>query len=111
MLLAARHDAGPVLGREAELELLTALLGGIRSQGAALVWLGEPGIGRSRLLAETEGLACERDIVVLCTSGVRSEAHVAVLGLPRVLRPLRTRTSGLTGAQRAALDGAFGVTG
>jgi hypothetical protein len=43
MLAAARDDAGPLLGRDAELETLTSLLDGIERGGGALVLRGEPG--------------------------------------------------------------------
>jgi hypothetical protein len=45
VLVAARDDAGPLLGREAETRLLTSLLDGIHASGGALVLRGEPGIG------------------------------------------------------------------
>jgi MoxR-like ATPase len=60
MLVSARDDAGPFLGREVETERLISLLEGIEDGGAALVLRGEPGIGKSRLLAETVAAARER---------------------------------------------------
>jgi len=89
MLAAARDDAGPLLGREAETKLLTSLLDGIQSNGAALVLRGEPGIGKSRLLAEAVSAARERDIAVLSTTGVQSEARLPFSGLHQLLRPVR----------------------
>ena len=44
MHVAARDDAGPLLGREAETRLLTSLLDGIQSSGGAPVLRGEPGL-------------------------------------------------------------------
>jgi len=73
MLAAARDAAGPLLRRDAETELLTSLLDGIERSGSALVLRGEPGIGKSRLLAEVAGLARARDIAVLSATGVQSE--------------------------------------
>jgi hypothetical protein len=77
MLVATRDDAGPLLGRETETKLLTSLLDAIHSGGTALVLRGEPGIGKSRLLAEAAAVARDRDIAVLSTTGVQSEAHPA----------------------------------
>src|SRR4051794_389827 len=108
MLPAARDPAGPLLGRGAEVEALTSLLDGIESGGGALVLRGEPGIGKSRLLAEASALARERDIAVLRTTGVQSEAHVAFSGLHQLLRPVRVHAAALLPAQRAVLDSALG---
>src|SRR6187401_595644 len=110
MLVAACDDANPLLGREAEITRLTALLDGIHDQGAALVLRGEPGIGKSRLLAEAAAHARDRDVAVLRTTGVQSEARLAFSGLHQLLRPLRTRFADLIPAHRAALDAAFGLT-
>jgi DNA-binding CsgD family transcriptional regulator/tetratricopeptide (TPR) repeat protein len=109
MLPGTRDDVGPLLGRDAETELLRSLLDGIESGGGALVLRGEPGIGKSRLLAEAEALAREGNIAVLRTTGVQSEAHVAFSGLHQLLRPVRGHAAGLLPAHRAALDSAFGL--
>ncbi len=50
------EQPGPLLGRDAEIELLASLLDGIQGGGTALVLYGEPGIGKSRLLAALENL-------------------------------------------------------
>lgn len=110
MLVAARDDAGPLLGRESETKLLTSLLDGIQSSGAALVLRGEPGIGKSRLLAEAAAVARDRDIAVLSTTGVQSESHLPFSGLHQLLRPARARAADLIPAHRTALNAAFGVT-
>src|SRR2546423_15126884 len=110
MLATARDAAGPLLGRDAETELLMSLLGGVGSSGGALVLRGEPGIGKSRLLAEAAALARERDITVLSTTGVQSEARLPFAGLHQLLRPVRARATDLLPAQRAALDAAFGLS-
>jgi DNA-binding CsgD family transcriptional regulator len=109
MSIAARAASGPLLGRDAEVELLTALLDGIDASGSALVFGGEPGIGKSRLLAEAARLARERDIAVLRTSGVQAEAQLAFAGLHQLVRPIRDRAVHLPSAQRASLDAAFGL--
>ncbi|TML97280.1 MAG: LuxR family transcriptional regulator [Actinobacteria bacterium] len=109
MFGAARTAAGPLLGRTAEVELLSALLDGIGESGSALVLRGEPGIGKSRLLAEAARLARDRDITVLRTTGVQAEAHLAFAGLHQLVRPVRARAADLPPAYRTALDAAFGI--
>jgi DNA-binding CsgD family transcriptional regulator len=109
MLISARDDAGPLLGRDAETETLRALLDGIDSGGGALVLRGEPGIGKSRLLAEAATLARERNITVLRATGVQCEASVAFSGLHQLLRPVRGHATRLLPAHRAVLDSALGV--
>src|SRR5690348_10236886 len=100
----------PLLGRDAEVALLAALLDGIGTGGGALVLSGEPGIGKSRLLSVAADLARERDYTVLSTTGVQSEAHLPFAGLHQLLRPLRSHAARLPAAQRAVLDAAFGLT-
>ena len=109
MSIAARAAAGPLLGRSSEVELLTALLDGIDAAGSTLVLHGEPGIGKSRLLAEAARLARDRAIGVLRTSGVQAEAHLAFAGLHQLVRPIRERAANLPAPHRAALDAAFGI--
>ncbi|MCW2506117.1 MAG: transcriptional regulator, LuxR family [Actinomycetia bacterium] len=105
----AVRNLGPLLGRDAEIEVLTSLLAGIPDGGGALVLHGEPGIGKSRLLALGAARALERGFTVLSTTGVQSEAHLAFAGLHQLLRPLRFRAAALPATQRAALDAAFGL--
>ena len=110
-MLAPAHDrATPFVGRLGERRLLTSLLDDVAARGQALVLRGEPGIGKSRLLAEAERTARERGMAVLTTAGVQSEAHLPFAGLHQLLRPVRGRASELRDVQRAALDAAFGLT-
>jgi len=106
----AAGSPGPLLGRDAEVALLAALLDGIGTGGGALVLSGEPGIGKSRLLSVAADLARERDYTVLSTTGVQSEAHLPFAGLHQLLRPLRSHAARLPATQRAVLDAAFGLT-
>ena len=107
---ALSKDRAPLLGRETELETLTGLLDDVDQSGAALVLRGDPGIGKSRLLAEVAAAARERGIVVLSTTGVQSEARLAFAGLHQLLRPVKDHAADLIPAQRATLDAAFGLT-
>ena len=65
----AAGTPGPLLGRDAEIELVASLLDGIGTGGGSLVLYGEPGIGKSRLLSVAAGLARERGFAVLSTPG------------------------------------------
>ncbi|MEU5943299.1 AAA family ATPase [Micromonospora sp. NPDC047548] len=105
----AVNNLGPLLGRDAETELLGSLLDGVRSSGGPLVLYGEPGIGKSRLLAVAAAVARERGFTVLSTTGVQSEAHLAFAGLHQLLRPVRLRAADLPATPRAALDAVFGL--
>jgi predicted ATPase len=105
-----RDEPAPLLGRARERTLLTSLLDEVAERGRALVLRGEPGIGKSRLLSETERTARERGMAVLSTTGVQSEAHLPFAGLHQLLRPVRGRAGELREVQRAALDAAFGLT-
>ena len=108
--MVLRSDgSGPLFGRAAEMEALTDLLDGVERGGAALVLHGEPGIGKSRLLAEVVSEARERGMAVLTATGVQSEAHLPFAGLHQMLRPVRERAVDLLPVQRRALDAAFGL--
>src|SRR5215813_10605516 len=111
MRSAPRVTAGRLLGRTTEVGLLTSLLDAIDDRGSALVLRGEPGIGKSRLLAEAATLAGDRGVTVLRTAGVQAEAHLAFAGLHQLVRPVRARAGSLPAVHRAALDAAFGIDG
>jgi DNA-binding CsgD family transcriptional regulator len=108
-MLAPSKDRAPIRGRSAEIEVLTGLLNDVERTGAALVLRGDPGIGKSRLLSEAVALAEEREMNVLATRGVQSEAHLAFSGLQQLLRPVRSQASGRTATYQAVLDAALGI--
>ena len=110
MLGSIGGEAAPLLGRDRERSLLTSILDEVATHGTALVFRGEPGVGKSRLLAEAVLAARERGMSVLTTAGVQSEAHLPFAGLHQLLRPVRSRAAELPPVQRAALDAAFGLT-
>ncbi|HEX3451673.1 MAG TPA: AAA family ATPase, partial [Solirubrobacteraceae bacterium] len=98
-----------LIGRNAEVARLDALLDRVRDRGGALVIRGEPGIGKSALLDSARDRASSLGARTLATVGVESESELAFAGLHQLLAPLGNRIDGLPDPQRQALDAAFGV--
>ena len=98
-----------LLGRETELaqlsELLTAARGG---SGGALVIRGDPGVGKTRLLAAAADSAA--DFEVLSAAGVQSESDLAFGALSAVLRPVLSGIGGLPRVQADSLGAAVGLS-
>lgn len=94
-------------GRAAEQAAVAALLAEARaSRGGALVLRGQPGAGKSALLADA--VARAESMRVLRTSGVESESPLAFAALQRLLRPVASLTGRLPARQARALRAAFG---
>jgi DNA-binding CsgD family transcriptional regulator len=109
-LLAVEPPALAVLrGRDAELLALEELMGRSNAGGQALVLRGEPGIGRSALLAEAGRRASQSRMRVLSARGARSERQLAFAGLHQLLQPLLGDAERLPERQRNALLAAFGM--
>jgi DNA-binding CsgD family transcriptional regulator len=99
-------------GREPEQERLAVLLEEARgSAGGALVIRGQPGAGKTALLADLAGRAAsdvEPTTRVLRTQGIESESPLPFAALQRLLRPVLPLLGHLPGPQATALRGAFG---
>ena len=98
-----------LLGRDREREAIDRLLSDARaSRSGALVLRGEPGIGKSALLEH----AVERadGMRVLSASGIEAESELPFAGLHQLLWPVLERAADLPEMQRAALEGAFGLS-
>lgn len=96
-----------LVGRDAELQVLTGLIDQAGAGGSAIVVTGEPGIGKSALLAEAEAQARAAGCRVLAATGVESEAQLPFAGLHQLPRPLRAAREQLKPAHRRALLAAF----
>ncbi|SRR6476619_5470198 len=70
-------------GREKDVALIDHLIDRIDQGGSTLVISGEPGIGKSALLAAAKHRADECGFLVLSMAGVLAEAHCRSLGLSR----------------------------
>jgi DNA-binding CsgD family transcriptional regulator/tetratricopeptide (TPR) repeat protein len=98
-------------GRRSELAEFEDLLSLLEDRrGRVVVVRGEPGIGKSALLAVVADRATARGMAVLKTSGVETEAHLPFAGLHQLLGPLLGDLNALPGPQRVALETAFGLT-
>src|SRR3954452_4889183 len=97
-----------LFGREEELRLVDELLGQARlSRSASLVLRGEPGIGKSALLAQAGEHAA--DMTTLMARGVESESQLPFAGLHQLLAPALPLIDRLPGPQAEALRGALGM--
>ncbi|MEV0197971.1 AAA family ATPase, partial [Nonomuraea sp. NPDC050691] len=95
-------------GRADDQAVLDALLGGARDgRSAALVVRGEPGIGKTSLLAYAGERA--EGMTVLRGTGIETEAEIPFSSLHLLLRPALARADALPERQAAALKGALGV--
>ena len=99
-----------LIGRDAELVQLRDLLADVDSGGGAVVVRGEPGIGKSTVLAAVADVGRSEGFAVVSATGVEAEAQFPYAGLDPFLRPLRGRFVSLPDVQRHALEVAFGST-
>ena len=98
----------PALGREAELARLADVLERARGgNGGALVVRGEPGVGKSLLLAQTASTA--EDFTLLSATGVQTESDLAFGALSALLRPVLGAVEELPTAQAESLRAAVGL--
>ena len=95
-------------GRAAECAVLDAVLDDARrGRSRCLVLRGEPGVGKTALLAYAAGQAA--DLQVLKATGTPAESSLAFAGLHQLLRAEFGRMGGLPDVQAAALATAFGL--
>jgi DNA-binding CsgD family transcriptional regulator len=102
--------AQALIGRDQELGILAGLIDQATDSGAAIVVIGDPGIGKSSLLraAADHGRAAGRR--VLAATGIEAEAHLPFAGLHHLLRPVLSDLDRLPATQREALSTAFGLS-
>jgi DNA-binding CsgD family transcriptional regulator len=97
-----------MLGRDAERAAIERLLADARvGTSGALVVSGEPGIGKSTLLAHAAASA--REMRVLAARGVEAEASIPFAGLLELLRPVLGFIDSLPAPQAAALRSALAL--
>ncbi|HET7017967.1 MAG TPA: AAA family ATPase [Streptosporangiaceae bacterium] len=102
-------SAGAIIGRDSELGILTSLITKCPDGGRAIVVTGEPGIGKSSLLAASGETARSLGFRVLAATGVESEAQLPFAGLHQLLRRVLRQADQLTPLHRDALMAALGL--
>jgi DNA-binding CsgD family transcriptional regulator len=99
----------PIIGREAGLAQLRALVDPVPQASQTLVVIGEPGMGKTMLLTDTADRARSAGMRVLSVTGRESESKLAFAGLHQLLRPVLSRATALPDRQAQALRGALGL--
>jgi DNA-binding CsgD family transcriptional regulator len=103
------HSPEVPRGRQRECAQLDRLLDGVRSgEGRTLVLRGEPGIGKTVLLAYLHGRASGCRVVR--AAGVQSEMELDFAALHQLCAPLLDGLERLPAPQREALSTAFGLS-
>src|SRR5216684_524573 len=100
----------PIIGRDAGLARLRALVDPVPRASQVLVVTGEAGMGKTVLLADAADRAQRAGMRVLAVTGRESESRLAFAGLHQLLRPVLPAAAGLPGRQARALRGALGLS-
>jgi hypothetical protein len=100
---------GSLIGRDGDLEYITAFVDQAAASGGALLLSGEAGVGKTVLLDAAAAHAESAGSRVLRAAGAEFEGAVSFAGLNQLLRPLLGQARGLSTAYRRALAVALGV--
>src|SRR5712691_9847524 len=103
------QQPAPIIGREGALAGLHQLVDPALKASQVLVVTGEPGVGKTVLLADAADRARSAGMTVLPVTGRESESKLAFAGLHQLLRPVLPATALLPGRQERALLGALGL--
>lgn len=98
-----------MIGRSAEVAVLTEALAGVGDAGTALVVDGEAGIGKSTLLSTAGDWAEHNGYAQLRCSGLQTQTEVGFAGVHELIHPLLTHADKLPRRHRNALMTAFGL--
>jgi DNA-binding CsgD family transcriptional regulator len=105
------HEPGSLIGRDDDLEYLTAFADRAAVSGGALLLSGEAGVGKTVLLDAAVAHAGTAGRRVLRAAGAEFEGEVSFAGLNQLLGPLldQSQSRGLSAPYRRALAVALGV--
>jgi len=99
-----------IIGREAGLARLRALVDPVPLSSQVLLVTGEAGMGKTVLLADAADRARLAGMRVLPVTGRESESRLAFAGLHQLLRPVLPAAASLPARQAQALLGALGLS-
>ena len=97
-----------LFGRGPEIDVLAALIDGVRTGGGAVLVHGAPGIGKSALLAEAAVRASAAGCTVVRVPGEQAGTGVPYAGLVQLAHSLGATPDTLAEPQRSALATALG---
>ncbi|WP_433243119.1 ATP-binding protein [Actinomadura nitritigenes] len=98
----------PIIGQDAVIERLSALVADLSGGGRGLILSGAVGTGKSTLLEDAARRAVAAGRRVLRAAGHESEKDLPFAALHQLLRPVLTVAGDLPDRQRRSLLGAFG---
>jgi predicted ATPase len=98
-----------LIGRDRELATLGAFLGEAVGDGATLLLTGEPGVGKTALLAAAAQMATTEGVRVIRGGGVEYETDVSFAGLHQLVDPLSDDLGRLPRSGRATIEVALGI--
>ncbi|MGW1888304.1 AAA family ATPase [Streptomyces sp. NPDC001970] len=106
--IACDEPSEALVGREADLRRIDSFLERISAVGGTLLISGEPGVGKTALLAATAPRAAAATIPALHATGVQFETHISFSGLQQLLQPVMSEVDTLHQVHQEALTVALG---
>ena len=106
-------DGGPpvtqMVGRSADLEVLSAFIEHSAVAGGALIIVGEPGVGKTTLLDHAAEVLAPGRRQVLRATGIEFESDISYAGLSQLVLPVAALVRSLDDVHAAALEAAVGL--
>lgn len=98
-----------LIGRSADLEVLTAFVARSAVSGGALVIVGEPGVGKTMLLDHVADVIAPATGQILRATGVEFESDISYAGLGELVLPVADQVRRLADVHAAALETVLGL--
>jgi hypothetical protein len=102
-------QATALIGRDRELEILSGFLEQAAAEGGALLFTGEPGVGKTVILDVAAEAAATAGTVVLRAAGAEFETEANFAALGRLLQPVLGQLHDLGDLYQRALTVALGL--